>query len=96
MNKEELIAEVACRTGFTKKDCMLLVDVFCDVIADSLGRGEQVKIVNFGVFKVKKSAQRTGRNFANSSTYPIPSRNVPIFVPGMKLKELIGGADCGD
>lgn len=96
MIKEELVEEIAGRTGFSKKDCMIFLDVFCDTVADSIGQGEQVKIVNFGVFKVKEGKARTGKNFASNTSYPIPPRNNVVFIPGNRLKSAAGGADLGD
>lgn len=91
MTKEELVDEIACNTGFTKKDCMLFVDVFCDVVEEALERGDRVKIVDFGVFEVKESKPRTGKNFVTNTTYPIPARKVPTFIPAAGLKQAVGG-----
>lgn len=93
MTKEELVAEIAYHTGFTKKDCQLFLDTFCGVVAESLERGEAVKIVNFGIFNVKECKARSGKNFASNTIQPIPSRKVPAFIPGVGLKEMVGGAE---
>lgn len=96
MTKEELISEIAERTGFTKKDCMLFVDVFCDTVGEALSNGDRVKIVNFGIFEVKETKPRQGKNFISNTTYPIPPRRVPAFIPGVGLKEVVkkGGLSC--
>lgn len=96
MTKEELVAEIAYHTGFTKKDCLLFLDTFCGVVAESLERGEAVKIVNFGVFNVKECKARSGKNFASNTVQHIPARKVPAFVPGIGLKEIVGGARYAD
>lgn len=95
MTKEELIGEIAGCTGFTKKDCALFVDVFCNVVGDALERGDRVKIVDFGVFEVKECKARTGKNFAKNTTCPIPPKKVPSFIPGEGLKQIVGGVDYG-
>lgn len=92
MTKEELVSEIAGCTGFTKKDCLLFIDVFCDVIGEALERGDRVKIVDFGVFEVKERKARTGKNFAKNTKHPIPPKKVPSFVPGEGLKQVVGGA----
>lgn len=97
MNKEDLINAIAERTGYTKKDCLLFIDVFCDVICEALRNGDRVKIVNFGVFDVKKAKPRTGKNFFDNTALPIPARKVPTFIPGEGLKRATGGEPdvCG-
>lgn len=95
MTKEELVGEIACRTGFTKKDCLLFVNVFCEVVGEELGRGERVKIVDLGVFEVKERKARTGKNFVKNTTHPIPPKRVPCFIPGERLKQIVGGACDG-
>lgn len=92
MNKEELINELAAYTGYTKKDCQFFLDAFCDIVGAAMGRGERIKIVNFGSFVVKKSKERAGKNFADNSVHVIPARNVPAFIPGERLKKIVGGA----
>lgn len=91
MTKKELVNEIAGYTGFTKKDCMLFVDVFCNVISKALEHGERVKIANFGVFEVKEYKARTGNNFVKNTTCLIPPKKVPSFTAGEGLKQAIGG-----
>lgn len=88
MNKKELTNELALRTGYTKTDCMLMLDTLCDIISETLSRGERIKIANFGVFKTKKRAARTGKNFADNKALTIPSRVTAVFVPGERLKNM--------
>lgn len=96
MNKIELIDEISRRTGFTKRDCKLFVNVFCDTITDVLTSGDIVKIVNFGIFKVKEVKAKKGKYFANDTICQIPARRIPVFAPGTGLKEIVGGAEYGD
>ncbi len=62
MNKTDLIAAVAERTGIAKSDAASAVDGVFNVIAEVLQRGEDVRLIDFGVFSVAKSAARQGRN----------------------------------
>ena len=93
MTKEELVNEISYQTGFTKKDSLLFIDVFCDVICEALENGDCVKIVDFGIFEVKERKARTGKNFAKNTTHPIPPKKVPNFVPGKGLKQVVGGVN---
>ena len=55
MNKTELIAAVAEKTGLSKKDSDAAVAAMVDVITESLVQGEKVQLVGFGSLKRKKS-----------------------------------------
>lgn len=94
MTKKELVDELACNTGYTKKDCLFFIDTFCEVIGEALKSGERVKIEGFGAFDVKEVKGRVGKNFANNKPMPIPDKKVPVFSPGVILKNIVGGDGC--
>lgn len=97
MTKKELVDEIACNTGYTKKDCLFFIDTFCEVIGEALKIGERVKIEGFGAFDVKEVKGRVGKNFADNKPLPIPDKRVPVFTPGAILKEIVGGeSSAGD
>lgn len=60
MNKSDLIAAIAAKTGETKKDAEATVNAFIDVVTESLAKGEKVQLVGFGSFEVRKRAARKG------------------------------------
>ena len=62
MNKSDLIAAIAAKTGSTKKDAEATLNAFVDVVTDSLVKGDKVQLVGFGSFEVRKRAARKGRN----------------------------------
>ena len=62
MNKSDLIAEIAAKTGSTKKDAEATLNAFVDVVTESLVKGDKVQLVGFGSFEVRKRAARKGRN----------------------------------
>ena len=62
MNKADLIAAIAAKTGETKKSAEASVNAFVDVITESLVEGDKVQLVGFGSFEVRKRAARKGRN----------------------------------
>ena len=89
MNKAELIAEVAEKTGLSKKDTEKAVNAALDTITASLENGEKVSLVGFGVFDVKEREARMGRNPKTKEEIPIPASRVPQFKAGKALKEAI-------
>ena len=59
MNKAELIATVAEKTGLSKKDSEKAVNATFDTITANLEVGEKVQLVGFGVFDIKERGSRT-------------------------------------
>ena len=62
MNKAELIAAIAAKTGETKKTAEKLVNAFVETVTEALTEGDKVQLVGFGSFEVRKKAGRKGRN----------------------------------
>ena len=96
MNKAELIAAVAAKTGETKKSAEEFVNAFVGVVTDSLVKGEKVlvkgekvQLVGFGSFEVRKRAARKGRNPQTKEEIKIPASKAPVFKAGKALKELV-------
>ena len=89
MNKAELIAEVAVKTGLSKKDSEKAVNAALDTITVSLEKGEKVQLVGFGVFDVKERGVRMGRNPKTKEEIEIPASRVPQFKAGKALKDAI-------
>ena len=89
MNKAELIAAIAAKTGDTKKGAEATVNAFVDVIAEALIEGDKVQLVGFGSFEVRKRAARKGRNPQTKEEIKIPASKAPVFKAGKALKDLI-------
>ena len=89
MNKSELIAAIAAKTGETKKDAEATLNAFVDVVTDALVKGDKVQLVGFGSFEVRKRAARKGRNPQTKEEIKIPASKAPVFKAGKALKELV-------
>ncbi len=89
MNKSDLIAAIAAKTGETKKDAEATLNAFVDVVTDALVKGDKVQLVGFGTFEVRKRAARKGRNPQTKEEIKIPASKAPVFKAGKALKELV-------
>ncbi|MFR8103726.1 MAG: HU family DNA-binding protein [Clostridia bacterium] len=89
MNKAELIAAIAAKTGETKKNAEATVNAFVDVVTDTLVKGDKVQLVGFGSFEVRKRAARKGRNPQTKEEIKIPASKAPVFKAGKALKDLV-------
>ena len=89
MNKTELIAAVAEKTGLSKKDSDAAVNAVLCAITDALKADEKVQLVGFGSFEVKKRAARIGRNPKTKESIEIPASVAPVFKAGKALKDAV-------
>ena len=91
MNKSEVVAEVAAKTGDTKKVAEASVDAVVSVIKEALMEGEKVQLVGFGSFEIRERAARKGRNPQTKEELIIPASKAPVFKAGKQLKDLVNG-----
>ena len=89
MNKTELIAAVANKTGITKKDAGDVLNAFLDAIKDELAAGEKVQLIGFGTFEAKERAARTARNPRTGTEIEVPASKAPTFKAGKEFKDSI-------
>ncbi|HEX6923155.1 MAG TPA: HU family DNA-binding protein [Bacillales bacterium] len=89
MNRNELVGNIAEKSGLTKKDVETVVNGLIDEITGALQKGEKVQFVGFGTFETRERASRSGRNPQTGETLEIPATVVPAFRPGNKLKETV-------
>ena len=89
MNKAELIAAIAAKTGDTKKGAEATLNAFVDTVTEALVNEEKVQLVGFGSFEVRKRAARKGRNPQTKEEIKIPASKAPVFKAGKALKDLV-------
>lgn len=91
MNKNELAEKMAKNSGATKADALRIVDSILEVASEELNNKDgKLTLVGFGTFKTIIKKQKKGRNPRTGDTITIPQKRVVKFVPGKKLKELVG------
>ncbi|MCI8283695.1 MAG: HU family DNA-binding protein [Firmicutes bacterium] len=90
MNKAELVASVAEKTGFTKKDSEGAVNAILSCIETALVNGEKVQLIGFGTFETKERKARQGRNPRKpDETVEIAASTAPVFKAGKALKDAV-------
>ena len=89
MNKTELIAAMAEKSGLTKKDAEKALKAFEDSVKAELVKGGKVQLVGFGSFDVAKRAAREGRNPQTGAAMKIPASKAPRFKVGKVLKDAV-------
>lgn len=91
MNKNILIADVAEKTGVSKKQTREIVEAVFDSISDALKAGDNVQIVGFGNFKVKERAERKGVSLQSKDKIVFPRCKVVSFKIGKTLRDSLNG-----
>ena len=86
MNRKELIAVLASKTGSTKADADQNVLALIEIISDTLEKGGKINLKGFGIFDVRERSARIGRNPKTGETLALKATRVPAFKPGARLK----------
>ncbi len=89
MNKAEFIDSVASKADMSKAEATTAVDAVLDSVTAALKDGEQITLVGFGTFLVRKREARTGRNPRTGEPLQIKASNVPSFKAGKALKDAV-------
>ena len=89
MNRAELVAVMAERTGLSKKDSEAALKAFADVVTEELKKGEKIQLVGFGTFEVSARGDREGINPQTGETMNIAACKAPKFKAGKALKDAI-------
>ena len=89
MNRVELIAAMAEKSGLTKKDAEKALAAFTTVVAETLKADEKISLVGFGTFEIKARAERQGINPKTKEKIVIAASKAPSFKAGKSLKDMI-------
>lgn len=89
MNKMELVEHVAGETELSKAASAAAIDAVMKGITKALKKGEEVQLVGFGTFSVRKRAAGKGRNPATGAAIKIPASKNARFKAGTALKAAI-------
>lgn len=85
MNKTELIAAMAEKSGMTKVDARKALDAFMGAIVDEMKAGNKVALPGFGTYSVATRPARTGINPATKKKIKIAAKRVVKFKAGKGL-----------
>jgi integration host factor subunit alpha len=92
ITRADLADAVYSCVGLSRKESAMLVQSVFTEIADSLSRGEPVKLSSFGSFHVREKKERIGRNPKTGIEAAISERKVLSFKPSSVLKARVNGS----
>jgi len=93
VGKQELVKRIAKQTDVTQKQVSEIFDATLIAIKEALQVGEEVRLVGFGSFAVKRTAAQTGINPRNGERIEIPAKESVRFYPGKELVEAVLKSD---
>lgn len=89
MNKNELINEVARKTGLSRRETEVGIETMLDLIAAELVGGNKVTLTGFGTFDVGDRRERAGVNPRTGKPIKIPATKMPRFKPSKNIRSKV-------
>ena len=89
MTKNDIVNQIAERTGIEKIAVQATVEAFMKSVKNTLSEGKNVYLRGFGSFIVKQRAEKTGRNISKNTTIIIPAHKIPAFKPAKTFVEQV-------
>ena len=96
MTKAEIVQALYTKVGgFSRKESAELVDLVFEMMKETLGRGEKLKVSGFGNFVLRDKRQRPGRNPQTGKPISITERRVLTFKASQILKQTLNQRVAG-
>ena len=89
MNKRELVSRIAARTGYSLIKVEKVVDQVVNVTIEALYEGNDVAIIGFGKFEMRKRQARRGVNPRTHESILIPESEYIAFRQSNTMREKI-------
>jgi nucleoid DNA-binding protein len=90
LTKRDLVVRISNETGLVQQDVFDVVQKTLDYITDALAEGQNVELRNFGVFEVRLTKARVGRNPNKpDKDVVIPARATVKFKAGKVMRQRV-------
>lgn len=89
VTKADLVKRVVAKTKKNNKEVTEVIIATLDSVKEALASGEEVRLVNFGVFRPQERAARTGVNPKTRQKMQVPAKMRVKFTPGKVLNESV-------
>jgi nucleoid DNA-binding protein len=90
LTKRELVVRISNETGLSQLQVFGVIQKTLDYITAALAEGKNVELRNFGVFDVRLTKPRVGRNPAEPEReVPIPPRATVRFKSGKTMRQRV-------
>lgn len=90
VTKKELVVAISNETGIGQQEVLSVVQGLLDRVTESLAEGKTIELRNFGVFEVRLTKSRVGRNPNKpENDVVIPPRATVKFKAGKIMKQRV-------
>ncbi len=90
LTKRDMVVKISNDVGITQQETFAVIQKTLEHITESLANGNNVELRNFGVFEVRLTKSRIGRNPNKPETdVIIPARATVKFKPGKVLRQRV-------
>jgi len=90
VTKKELVVSISNETGMGQQEVLMVVQKLLDQMTESLAEGKTIELRNFGVFEVRLTKPRVGRNPNKpENNVVIPPRATVKFKAGKIMKQRV-------
>jgi nucleoid DNA-binding protein len=90
LTKRDLVMQISKDTGIIQQEVFAVIQQTLDIITDALASGRDVELRNFGVFEVRLTKSRVGRNpHKPEKDVIIPARATVKFKSGKIMRQRV-------
>ena len=90
LTKRDLVMRISKETGLVQQDVFDVIQKTLDYITEALSKGQDVELRNFGVFEVRLTKSRVGRNpHKPEHDVVIPARATVKFKSGKIMRQKV-------
>lgn len=90
LTKRDLVMQISKDTGIIQQDVFKVIQQTLDLITEALASGRDVELRNFGVFEVRLTKARVGRNpHKPDKDVIIPARATVKFKSGKVMRQRV-------
>ncbi len=90
LTKRDLVVKISNETGLVQHDVLEVIQRTLDHITDALANNDAIELRNFGIFEVRLTKARVGRNPNQpGSSFTIPPRATVKFKAGKVMRQKV-------
>lgn len=95
MTKKEFVDVIQSKLdGYTKKQCETIIDAFTDAVAEVLASGNEIRLTNFGTFKMRQVKAYENIDVNTQMRTHFKSRRTPILKFSSRFKNVVINSDA--
>src|SRR5258708_20580614 len=91
VGKDELIHQVAAKSGLTLKDTSKAIDAFTEVVREEIAQNHEVRLMGFGTWNLRKVAARKVKSIRGGKQITIPAGKRVGFTVAALLSQAAAG-----